>query len=146
MARSKEVDARIPRAKAWFHAFIPALAFLAGPPWAAYILAITSLLMALSVVGGLRLSAFGQLYVRAIKPLVGIAEGKREAAAPHRFAEAVGAIFLAGAAVSYLWGAIMAGQILTLVVVGLAVLNGAAGICVGCQMYLLLKRLQGEPA
>ena len=31
-------------------------------------------------------------------------------------------------------------------VVALALLNAAAGICVGCQMYLLLKRFSGKGA
>jgi hypothetical protein len=31
-------------------------------------------------------------------------------------------------------------------VVALALLNAAAGICIGCQMYLLLKRFSGKGA
>ena len=66
--------------------------------------------------------------------------------APHRFAEALGAICLLAAAALYFAGAELAAQVLTLMVVALALLNAAAGICVGCQMYLLLKRFSGKGA
>ncbi|MEX0791143.1 MAG: DUF4395 family protein, partial [Actinomycetota bacterium] len=134
-----------PRAKAAFHFLLPAIAFLAGPPAAQYILLATGLIMAASVLGGPRFSLFGQLF-KAVRPTLGIGPGKKGAVAPHRFAEAVGAVFLLAAAAMYFAGAILAGQVLALVVVALALLNAAAGICVGCQMYLLLKRLTGGGA
>lgn len=146
MARSRETDSQVPRAKAWFHALIPAVAFLLGPPFAGYLIGATALVMLISVVGGPKLSLFGQLYRKVIKPAFKLKDGKKEAAAPHRFAELVGAVFLAGSAAVYFSGAVLAGQVLALTVVALAVLNGAAGICVGCQIYMLFKRLQGQPA
>lgn len=146
MARSRETDSLVPRAKAWFHAFLPAVAFLLGPPLAGYVLPATALVMLISVVGGPRLSLFGQLFRQVIKPAFNLKDGKKEAAAPHRFAELVGAVFLTVAAAAYFSGAVLVGQILALTVIALAVLNGAAGVCVGCQIYLLFKRLQDQPA
>ena len=88
---------------------------------------------------------FGQLF-NAVRPTLGIGPGKKEAVAPHRFAEALGAICLLAAAALYFAGAELAAQVLTLMVVALALLNAAEGICVGCQMYLLLKRFSGKGA
>ena len=141
---SGQVDSRVPRAKAVFHAVLPAIAFLAGPPLATYILAGTALIMTASVLGGPRFSLFGTITRRWVLPALKIGPGSPEAAAPHRFAEAVGALFLLASAISLGVGANTLGNSLALVVVALAILNAAAGICVGCQMYLLLKRVQGR--
>jgi hypothetical protein len=117
-----------------------------GYPAAAFILAVTGLVMAASVLGGPQYSLFGRIF-KAIRPGLGIGAGRKESAAPHRFAEALGAISLLLAAVSYLVGLHGLAEALTLMVVALAVLNAAAGICVGCHMYTLLRRVQrGAPA
>lgn len=145
MERPLQVDSAVPRAKAAFHFLLPAIAFLVGSPAAQYILLVTGLLMAASVLGGPKFSLFGQLF-KAVRPALGIGPAKKEAVAPHRFAEALGAICLLAAAALYFAGATLLAQVLTLIVVVLALLNAAAGICVGCQMYLLFKRFSGKGA
>jgi hypothetical protein len=139
MATVATVDSTVPRAKAVFHAVIPGIAYLSGYPAAAYILAATALIMAASVLGGPRYSVFGQIY-KAVRPGLGIGPGRQDLVAPHRFSEALGALCLLVAAAAYLAGLHGIAEALTLMVVALAVLNAAAGICVGCQMYLLFKR------
>ena len=140
------VDSTVPRAKAVFHAVIPAIAYLLGYPAAAFVLVATGLIMSASVLGGPAYSLFGRIY-KAIRPALKIGPGRQDAAAPHRFSEALGAICLLLAAVSYFLGQHGLAEGLTLMVVALAVLNAAAGICVGCHMYTLLKRVQrGAPA
>jgi hypothetical protein len=66
---------------------------------------------------------------------------EREPAAPVRFAQAVGFVFLAVAAIGYLSGATPVG--VTFAALGLlaAFLNAAFGLCVGCEVYLALRRL-----
>ncbi|HEX2054774.1 MAG TPA: DUF4395 domain-containing protein [Actinomycetota bacterium] len=139
MASTAQVDSAVPRAKAVFHFVLPAVAFLVGPPAAQWILLVTGLIMGLSVIGGPRYSLFGHLF-KAVRPSLGIGPGRKDAVAPHRFAEALGAVCLLAAAILYFAGATLAGQVLALMVAVLALLNAAAGICVGCQMYLLFKR------
>lgn len=130
----------MPRAKAWIHAFLAGLSFLAGLPIAPYLLAATGLAMAASVLGGPRFSVFGRLFNSLLRPAMRIQPGHPEDPRPHRFAEALGAICLLAAAVFYVTGPVVAGQVLSLMVVALALLNAAGGICVGCQMYLLMRR------
>ncbi len=142
MAHPKQVDSAVPRAKAALHFALPAIAFLIGPSPAQFILAFTGLIMAASVLGGPRFSLFGRLF-KAVRPALGIGPGKLEAVTPHRFAEAVGSATLLAAAALYAAGASVGGGVLTLIVASLALLNAAAGICIGCQMYLLLKRFSG---
>jgi hypothetical protein len=136
------VDSKIPRGKAAFHAVLPALAFLVGGRAGPVIAGLTGAIMALSVVGGPRYSLFGLLFRKVVRPALGIGPGKPEEVAPHRFAEAVGALMLLVAGAAGLAGApapIWKG--ITLLVAALAALNWFAGICVGCQMYLLFKRM-----
>ncbi len=139
LSRTAQVDSVVPRAKAVFHFLLPGLAFLIGFPAAEYLLLFTGLAMALSVLGGPRYSLFGRLF-KVMRPVLKIGPGRIEAVAPHRFAEALGAVCLLAAAFLYFMGATLAGQVLTLIVVVLALLNAVAGICVGCQMYLLFRR------
>ncbi|MGH2721209.1 MAG: DUF4395 domain-containing protein [Actinomycetota bacterium] len=142
MAAPAVVDSKVPRGKAAFHTLLPALGFLVDKPAGPVIVAVTGALMALSVLGGPRYSVIGKLFQKVVRPALRIGPGSPEVAAPHRFAEALGAIFLLAAGAAGLAGAnpvIWKG--LTLMVAGLAALNWLAGICVGCQMYLLIKRL-----
>jgi uncharacterized protein DUF4395 len=137
------VDSKVPRGKAAFHTLLPALAFLVDKPAGPIIVGVTGALMALSVLGGPTYSVFGKLFQKVVRPALKIGPGKPEVVAPHRFAEALGAVFLlAAAAAGFSSGAnewIWKG--LTLMVAALAALNWLAGICVGCQMYLLIKRV-----
>jgi len=134
----------VPRGKAAFHTLLPVAAFLIDQPFAPagkVIIALTALAMTISVVGGPRWSLFGRLFHQIIRPALKIGPGTREAAAPHRFAETMGAVFLLAATGAFLLGLAVVGWALSLLVAALAALNWLAGICVGCQMYPLVRRL-----
>ena len=144
MARPDQVDSYVPRGKAAFHALLPAVAFFidqAAPPAGKVLVALTAIAMTLSVAGGPRWSLFGKLFGKVIRPVLHIPPGAPEAAAPHRFAETVGAICLLAATAAFLLGAPAEGWALSLLVAALAALNWLAGICVGCQMYVIARRL-----
>jgi hypothetical protein len=147
MAKPDRVDSSVPRGKAAFHALVVAAAFLvdqAAPPTGKVLVALTGLAMAASILGGPRWSLFGRLFGGVVRPALRIRPGTLESAAPHRFAEAVGACFLLAASLAFLLGAAALGWALALLVVALAALNWLAGICVGCQMYVLGRRLGGR--
>jgi hypothetical protein len=134
----------VPRGKAAFHTLLPVIAFLVDkpfPPAGKVIIALTGLAMAVSVAGGPRWSIFGRLFQQVLRPAMHIGPGVLEAAAPHRFAEFVGAVFLLAATVAFLLGVPVLGWALSLLVAALAALNWLAGFCVGCQMYVMLRRL-----
>jgi hypothetical protein len=134
----------VPRGKAAFHTLLPVIAFLVDkpfPPAGKVIIALTGLAMAVSVAGGPRWSLFGRLFQQVLRPAMHIGPGALEAAAPHRFAELVGAVFLLAATVAFLLGVPVLGWALSLLVAALAALNWLAGFCVGCQMYVMLRRL-----
>jgi hypothetical protein len=62
--------------------------------------------------------------------------------APPRFAQAVGLVFAVVAVVGFLAGATLVAQVALGFALAAAILNSVFGFCLGCEMYLLLKRLQ----
>jgi hypothetical protein len=83
------------------------------------------------------------LYRALVLPRLG-PPAEREPAAPVRFAQLVGFVFLTVAAVGYLSGAAALG--VTFAALGLlaAFLNAAFGLCVGCEAYLAMRRLSAR--
>jgi hypothetical protein len=144
VARPKQVDSKVPRGKAAFHTLLPAAAFLLGEPAGPFVVLAVGLIMTASVAGGPKFSVFGRLFNQVIRPTLKIKPGSPEEAAPHLFAEALGALFLLASAAALFLGATTLGWALALLVVALAALNWLAGICVGCQTYLIIARLRGR--
>lgn len=62
---------------------------------------------------------------------------------PPRFAATVGVLFLVASTVAFLLGATGWGWALAAIVAALAGLAAVTGLCVGCEMYVLLIRLRG---
>ena len=62
---------------------------------------------------------------------------------PPRFAAAVGVAFLTAATLAFVAGATGLGWVLALIVAALAGLAAVTGICVGCEIYVLLARWRG---
>jgi uncharacterized membrane protein len=58
----------------------------------------------------------------------------------HHFAQGVGGVFLAVAALAWLAGAAAVGVTLTLLVIALALLNLTTRVCVGCLMYFQYRQ------
>lgn len=63
---------------------------------------------------------------------------------PHRFAQGLGGVFMAGASLALFLGASFLGWGLVWLVTGLAALNVFGGFCAGCMAYYWLNRL-GAP-
>ena len=60
--------------------------------------------------------------------------------APHRFAQGVGAAFLAASTLALFVGASVVGWVLAGIVAALALLNVVVGFCAGCFVYYQLAR------
>ncbi len=86
-------------------------------------------------------SLFRLLYQRAALPL-GIVRPRviPDDPAPHRFAQGVGAAFLAASTLALFVGAGVVGWVLAGIVAALALLNVVAGFCAGCFVYYQLAR------
>ena len=82
------------------------------------------------------------LYVGVLKPRRLVRPRVRmEDPAPHRFAQLVGGIFLVAASAAAVLGQITVAWSLGWIVIGLAFLNFAFDICVGCIVYAQLVRV-----
>jgi hypothetical protein len=108
-----------------------------GAPW---LIALLAAALASSA-GSPSRSLFRLLYERAAVPL-GIARPRivPDDPAPHRFAQGLGAAFLALSTLALFAGASVAGWVLAGIVAALAILNVAAGFCAGCFAYYQLAR------
>jgi hypothetical protein len=86
-------------------------------------------------------SLFRLLYQQAAVPL-GIVRPRviPDDPAPHRFAQGVGAAFLALSTLALFVGASTLGWVLAGFVAALALLNVVAGFCAGCFVYYQLSR------
>lgn len=115
------------------------LAFLLNLPW---LVALVAAVMALGTLSP-QLALFQRLYRDVLKP-AGLLKPDihNEDAAPHRFAQGMGASVLVVAALALFAGLSLLGWGLTLLVVVLAAVNLLFGFCAGCFIYTQLARLR----
>ena len=132
-AHAATVDVNVPRFNQGLVALLTAAAFVADTPW---LVVLTFLILAVSWAWGPRLAPFTRLYVGVIRPrLQPGGPTEVESAAPPRFAQLIGAIFLGSASLALGLGATAVGWALTLIVTALATLAATTRICVGCMIY-----------
>ncbi|MFN2614012.1 MAG: DUF4395 domain-containing protein [Actinomycetota bacterium] len=109
------------------------------------ILPIMAAAVGVGPVFGLRYSPLGALYRlgKRIMRLPIAVEPEEES--PPRFAQLMGLVFLGAGTVAFYGGhSSGAGWTLGLIVAGLQGLLAATGICIGCEMYLVGKRLAAK--
>jgi len=138
-----EIDPRGPRFSALITTVVLAVVLVTGSVW---LLAAQALVFAAGAVFGLRYSPYGLLYRRLLRPRLG-PPGELEPEAPPRFAQGVGVVFtvigVAGYAARLTW----LGAAATAAALVAAFLNAVFGFCLGCEMYLLIRRAwPGRPA
>jgi Domain of unknown function (DUF4395) len=130
------VDPRGQRFAASLTTVVLAATLLTGSPW---LLALQAVVFAVSVVRGVHASPYAWLFRRFVRPRLAPA-AELEDARPPRFAQGVGL----GFAVVGLLGAALGLTPVFLVATGLALaaafLNAAFGYCLGCEVYLLIRR------
>jgi hypothetical protein len=86
-------------------------------------------------------SVWAQIFARVIWPRMGAAT-ELEDAHPARFAQFIGFVLTALALLGFMIGADVMGYGLTALAVAGAVIRAATGVCVGCKIYVLARRLQ----
>lgn len=130
------IDPRAPRFAAAVTSAVLAAVLVTGSGWLALAQA------GVFALGAARLSLapYAALYRRVIAPRLGPPRD-REDVAPVRFAQAVGLAFTIVAAAGFLTGAEAAGIAAAALALAAAFLSAAFGFCLGCEMYLLLRRV-----
>jgi hypothetical protein len=130
------VDVRGPRFGAWITSAVLVVALLTG---SGVLVAVQAAVFAVGALGGLRYAPYGVLFRVLVAPRLGPVR-EREPEAPPRFAQLVGLAFAVVGAVGYLLAAPLVGAIATGLALVAALLNAASGFCLGCELYLLLRR------
>jgi hypothetical protein len=103
------------------------------------LLAAQALVFAVGAIFGLRHAPYGLIYKSLIRPRIG-PPAELEDEAPPRFAQGVGLGFALVGTAGYALGIGWLGITATAFALAAAFLNAAFGFCLGCEMYLLIKR------
>jgi hypothetical protein len=132
-----EIDPRGPRFGALITMVVLAVVLITSSYW---LLAAQALVFAVSVVFGLRNSPYGLIYRVLVRPRLG-PPAELEAEAPPRFAQGVGLVFSIIGIIGYAAGVVPLGMAATAAGLVAAFLNGVFGLCLGCEMYLYIRRV-----
>jgi len=131
------LDPRGPRFSAGLTAIVFVVVLLTGSGWLALAQA------AVFAVGAFdpRRTPYGLLYRYVVAPRLG-PPAEREDGAPVRFAQAVGLAFTVLTVAGYLSGTTVLGVVGASFALVAAFLNAVFGLCLGCEAYLLIRRLR----
>ena len=141
VANRPQVDPRGPRFGAAVTTVVLAVALvLVGTAAGTVLVAWQALVFGLGAFVGLHAQPYGWLFRRVVRPRLA-PPAELEDAAPPRFAQAVGFVFAAVALVALLVGATVVATVALALALAAAFLNAVFGFCLGCEMYLLGKRL-----
>jgi hypothetical protein len=131
-----QLDVRGPRFAAAVTTVVLIVVLVTGSGWLALAQTVVFALGAISP----RLSPYGTIFRVLVAPRLGPPK-EFEPADPVRFAQAVGFAFAAVASVGFLSGANVVGLVAAGCALIAAFLNAAFGLCLGCEAYLLIRRL-----
>jgi Domain of unknown function (DUF4395) len=132
-----EIDPRGPRFGALITTAVLIVVLITSSAW---LLAAQAVVFAIGAFFGLKYAPYGLLYRYLVRPRLGPPK-ELEAQAPPRFAQGVGLVFAVAGVIGYAGGVTGLGVVATAFALIAAFLNGAFGICLGCEMYLLIRRI-----
>jgi hypothetical protein len=104
------------------------------------LLAVQAVIFAIGAFAGLKYAPYSLIYKYLVAPRLQPTD-EREDAAPLRFAQGVGFAFAVVGTVAFALGGTTLGIIALAFALAAAFLNAAFGFCLGCETYLLLRRL-----
>ncbi|MDX6286293.1 MAG: hypothetical protein QOG53_1778 [Frankiales bacterium] len=135
------VDPRGPRFGAAITTAVLAAVLVTGSDTASgWLLTGQAIVFAIGALAGLRYAPYGLIYRFLIQPRLA-PPTELEAEAPPRFAQGVGLAFAVVGAAGYLTGVTTLGIVATAAALVAAFLNAFFGLCLGCEVYLLARRV-----
>ncbi|MBP2705004.1 DUF4395 domain-containing protein [Microbispora sp. RL4-1S] len=129
------IDPRGPRFGAAITTLLLAAVLVTGSPW---LLAVQTIVFSL---GAFHSSPYVAVYRRYVRPRLGPPR-ELEDPRPPRFAQGVGLVFATVGLIGFAAGITPLALGATAVALLAAFLNAAFGFCLGCEMYLMIRRLQ----
>jgi hypothetical protein len=133
------LDPRGPRFNAAVTAVVFAVILVTGWWWLALAQAVVFAISAADPRRGPYALVFKSLVRPRLRPPTEL-----EPAAPFRFAQSLGFVFAAVASVAFLAGATPVGIVAAAFGLAAAFLNSVFGLCLGCELYLAVRRLTGR--
>ena len=135
------IDPRGARVAAALTSLVLALVLLTAPsPVSTVLLAVQTAVFAVGALAGVQHTPYSLLFRTLVRPRLG-PPAELEDAAPPRFAQAVGLAFALVGLTAVLAGFTTVGLVAVGLALVAALLNAAVGLCLGCELYLLIKRV-----
>jgi hypothetical protein len=132
-----DIDPRGPRFGALITMVVFALVLITASVW---LLAAQALVFAVASVFGMRNAPYGLIYRWLVRPRLGPPR-ELEPEAPPRFAQTTGLVISLIGIIGYATGLTALGMAAASAGLLAAFLNGVFGLCLGCEMYLLIRRI-----
>jgi hypothetical protein len=139
-----QIDPRGPRFGAAVTTVVLAATLILGPSLGLPLLALQAGAFGAGSLLGLRHQPYGWVFRRFVRPRLG-APAELEDERPPRFAQSVGLGFAVIALVGAFAGAPVVFYVATGFALVAATLNAVFDYCLGCELYLLGRRLLGKP-
>jgi hypothetical protein len=133
------IDPRGPRFAATLTSLVLAAVLVTPTAWAASLLAVQALVFATGTARGIQHTPYAWLFRSLVRPRLGPPEDLEDPAPP-RFAQAVGLAFAVVGLIGFATGVTPLALVATGFALVAALLNAVFGYCLGCEIYLLLKR------
>jgi len=131
-----DIDPRGPRFGALITMVVLALVLVSGSVW---LLAAQAAVFAAAVVFGMQGAPYGLVFRWLVRPRLGPPR-ELEPEAPPRFAQGAGLVISVIGVIGYAAGVTPLGMAAASAALIAAFLNGVFGLCLGCEMYLLIRR------
>jgi hypothetical protein len=135
-ALTDAVDPRGVRFSAGLTSVVLGIALVTQSVW---LLSLQAAVFAIGAIAGVRLAPYSVIYAVAIRPRLSPPK-EWEPARPPQFAQAVGLAFTLVGTVGLALGVPTVGLVAAGLALAAALLNAATGFCLGCEMYLLIRR------
>ncbi len=139
MSQPTQVDPRGLRFVAGVTSVVLIVALLAPVEVVVVLLGIQAVVFGIAAFVSLPKAPYSQVFAKLVRPRIG-PPAELEDARPPRFAQLVGFLFMVVALAGFLTGATVVGYTATAFALIAALLNASVGFCLGCEMYLALRR------
>ena len=131
------VDPRGQRFSAALTVAVLVAVLITGSAW---LLAAQAVVFGIGAFLGLKYAPYALVYRALVRPRLGPPK-EMEEEAPPRFAQGVGFVFSVIGVVGYATGLTVLGMVAVALALVAAFLNAAFGLCLGCEMYVMIRRV-----
>jgi hypothetical protein len=132
-----DIDPRGPRFGALITMVVSAVVLITGSAW---LLGAQAVIFAIATLFGMRYAPYGLIYRWLVRPRLGPPK-ELEPEAPPRFSQGTGLVISVIGVIGYAAGITPLGMAAASAALLAAFLNGVFGLCLGCEMYLMIRRI-----